>query len=302
MNRESLTFDSFKYHFSKLKKKFEILYTSIIVFFYKRKLSPELLLVIKKNRTFLEGVTEYLPKGEYDNRTNNYGIQSYIFHKLTKKIDIFPTYTDVLSLLVNELSENRVVYLEIGTSVFKNFQQIENNLENATLYGYDNNDLIPQIKDKFGLTQKIIDNTNLNYYHAKGKNDIYYFKNDVLSKDGATVFKKLLFEKINVVFSDALHSEEGVVSEYENIIKGNLSDNFIYSFDDLNMFDVEGGVNKIFRNLKSQNPKIKFYSFWTYGWIGQFEKLHKIGVITTLNLSSIFRDKKIKLPLFNGNI
>ena len=298
MRIQLLTLDFYNYHFSKLRRKINISYTKVITFFYKRNLSTELLSVIKKNRNFLDGLTEYLPEGEYDDEDNNYGIQNYIFSKLTKQIDLFPTYTEILILLIDEFNENRVIYLEIGTSVFKNFQQVENKLKNATLYGYDENELIHSIKDKYKLNQKIIENTNLNYHHSKGRNEIYYFKNDVLSKDGADIFKKLLHKKINVIFSDAHHREEGILSEYENIITGNLSDEFFYCFDDLNMFDVEQGVNKVFRDLKSQNSKIKFYTFWTYGWIGQYEKLHKIGLITTFDVSSIFREKNIKLPLF----
>jgi hypothetical protein len=298
MNKQFLSLDFYKYHFSKLKRKFDTFYTKIITFIYKRWLPEELLSIMKNNRTYLRGIDEYLTEGEYDDRNNNYGIQNYIFYKLIKDIDLFPTYTDILTLLLNELSENRVIYLEIGTSVFKNFQQIENHLENATLYGYDENDLIHPIKNKYNLRQKKNENTNQNYYHSKGKNEIYYFKNDVLSKDGADIFKKLLNKKINVVFSDALHTEEGILSEYKNIIKGNLSDDFIYCFDDLNMFDVEEGVNKVYKDILSQNPKIKYYSFWTYGWIGQYEKLHKIGLITTYDVSSIFKKKQIKLPLF----
>lgn len=298
MSRKFLTLDFFKYQFSKLSRKIDIFYTKVITFFYKRNLPAELLSIIKKNRTFLEGLTEYLPEGEYDDEENNYGIQNYIFSKLGKQIDFFPTYTDILILLIDEINNNRVIYLEIGTSVFKNFQQVENKLENATLYGYDENELIHSIKHKYKLNQKIIENTNLNYHHAKGRNEIYYFKNDVLSIDGADIFKKLLHEKINVIFSDAHHREEGILSEYENIIIGNLADEFFYCFDDLNMFDVEQGVNKVFRDLKSQNSKIKFYTFWTYGWIGQYEKLHKIGLITTFDISSIFKEKNLKLPLF----
>ena len=298
MNKRILSLDYIKYQFSKLKRKIYIILTKAVTFIYKKKLPLELLLIMKKNRSFLSGIKEYLPHGEYDDRDNNYGIQNYIFHNLTKEIDLFPTYTDILTLLLREFKKNNIIYLEIGTSVFKNFQQIENNLENATLYGYDMNELIPSIMDKYNLKQKENINTGQNYYHSKGKNEIYYFKNNVLSKDGADIFKKLLDEKVNVIFSDALHSKEGILSEYENIIKSNLSDNFYYYFDDLNMYDVEEGVNEIYKDLKSANPNIKYYSFWTYGWIGQYEKLHKIGLITTFDITKIFKKNSITLPLF----
>ena len=57
-------------------------------------------------------------------------------------------------------------------------------------------------------------------------------------------------------------------------------------------------VNEIYKDLKSSNPNIKYYSFWTYGWIGQYEKLHKIGLITTFDIATIFKKNNIALPLF----
>jgi hypothetical protein len=64
------------------------------------------------------------------------------------------------------------------------------------------------------------------------------------------------------------------------------------------MYDVEEGVNEIYKDLKSANPNIKYFSFWTYGWIGQYEKLHKIGLITTFDITKIFKKNSITLPLF----
>ena len=140
--------------------------------------------------------------------------------------------------------------------------------------------------------------SNQEYFHSKEKNEIFYFKNNVLSKEGAEIYKNLLKGKINVIFSDALHSEEGIISEYENIVKNNLSNEFIYYFDDLNMYDVQAGVEKVFKDIKINNEKVRFYSFWTYGWIGQYEKLHKIGLITSLDINSLLAEKKLSLPLF----
>ena len=87
MNKQFLSLDYYKYHFSKLKRKVDIFYTKIITFIYKRKLPVELLSIMKKNRNYLASIDEYLAEGEYDDRSNNYGIQNYIFYKLTKEID-----------------------------------------------------------------------------------------------------------------------------------------------------------------------------------------------------------------------
>ena len=298
MNKKNYFLDFISYHFTKLKRKSLIGLTQLVLIFYKRKISKELILIMKKNRDHLRTVKEFLPEGEYDHVNNNYGIQNYIFSNLKNEIDLFPTYTDVLVLLIKELNFKKPIYLEIGTSVFKNFQQIENFLEESILYGYDMNNLITTIHDKYNFKSMTEETSNQEYFHSKEKNEIFYFKNNVLSKEGAEIFKNLLKGKINVIFSDALHSEEGIISEYENIVKNNLSNEFIYYFDDLNMYDVQAGVEKVFKDIKINNEKVRFYSFWTYGWIGQYEKLHKIGLITSLDINSLLKEKKLSLPLF----
>jgi len=298
MNKKNFTLDFINYHFTKLKRTLVIAFTNIILIYYKRRISDELILIMKANRDYLKGVNEFLPKGEYHHVHNNYGIQNYIYNNLENEIDLFPTYTDILVLLLKELNVEDIIYLEIGTSVFKNFQQIENSLTDSILYGYDMNDLIERIQKKYNLESMTEEGSNQEYFHSEEKNEIFYFKNNVLSEKGAEVFKNLLKDKINVVFSDALHSEEGIISEYENIVRNNLSKEFIYYFDDLNMNDVQSGVEKVFKDIKIKNEKARFYSFWTYGWIGQYEKLHKIGLITTLDINSLLKEKKLSLPLF----
>ena len=298
MNKKNYVIDFINYHFTKLKRKLVVSFTQLFLIFYKRKLPGELVSIMKKNRDHLMTVNEFLPEGEYDDEYNNYGIQNYIYSNLKKEIDLFPTYTDILVLLLSEFQLRNVNYLEIGTSVFKNFQQIENSLDDSILYGYDMNDLISTIKNKYNFKSKIDRASKQEYFYSKERNEIFYFKNNVLSKEGGEIFRNLLDEKINVIFSDALHSEEGILSEYKNLIKGNLSNQFIYYFDDLNMYDVQDGVEKVFKDLRSNNNNVKFYSFWSYGWIGQYEKLHKIGLITTLDIASIFKKKNISLPFF----
>ncbi len=298
MNKKNYFIDFLIYHLTKLKRKIVIRITQLILIAYKRKLPNELISVMKKNRKFLRTVNEFLPEAEYDDEHNNYGIQNYIYTNLKKEINLFPTYTDILILLIPELKSKMVNYLEIGTSVFKNFQQVENSIEGSVLYGYDMNDLILSIKEKYKLKSKVDKVSKQEYFYSNDRNQIYYFKNNVLSKEGGQIFQNLLSAKINVIFSDALHSEQGIVSEYENIIKGHLADDFIYYFDDLNMYDVEDGVLRVYKDIKSKNNKVNFYSFWAYGWIGQYEKLHKIGLITTLDIASIFKKKEISMPLF----
>ena len=273
-------------------------FTSIFLLYFKNNLPQNLIDVMKNNRQFLKSVSEFIPEHEYDAEENNYGIQYHIYNNLKKDIDLFPTNTDILIYLINQFGLTNLNYLEIGTSVFKNFQQVENSITESTLYAYDINDPVSVIKEKYQFKEAIDEKSGQEYLHSNIDNEIIYFKNDVLSKDGATVFQNLLKQKIDIVFSDALHSEEGILSEYENIIKDNLSSSFIYYFDDLNMYDVQSGVEKIYKDLIKHKDKVNFYTFWSYGWIGQHERLHKIGLITSYDVSEIFKLNKLKLPFF----
>ena len=291
-------FDFLKYHYSKVVRYFYKKFTAIFLLYFKKNLPQNLIDVMKNNRHFLRTIDEFIPSNEYDPEENNYGIQYHIYINLKKDIDLFPTNTDILIYLINQLDLSDLNYLEIGTSVFKNFQQIENSLTKSTLYAYDINDPVSVIKEKYQFKEAIDEKSGQKYLHSKIDNEIIYFKNDVLSKEGATVFKNLLKHKIDIVFSDALHSEKGILSEYDNIIKDNLSSNFIYYFDDLNMYDVESGVEKIYKDLIEHKNKVKFYTFWSYGWIGQHERLHKIGLITSYDISEIFKLNQLKLPFF----
>ena len=150
--------------------------------------------------------------------------------------------------LINQLGLSNLSYSEIGTSVFKIFNRIENYIDESIMYAYDINDPVSIINEKYSFKEAIDTESRQKYLYTKKDNEIIYFKSDVLSKEGADVFNNLLKHKIDIVFSDALHSEKGILSEYENIIKNNLSNDFIYYFDDLNMYDAESGVKKIYKD------------------------------------------------------
>ena len=124
-------------------------FTAIFLLYFKKNLPQNLIDVMKNNRHFLRTIDEFIPSNEYDPEENNYGIQYHIYINLKKDIDLFPTNTDILIYLINQLDLSDLNYLEIGTSVFKNFQQIENSLTKSTLYAYDINDPVSVIKEKY---------------------------------------------------------------------------------------------------------------------------------------------------------
>ena len=46
------------------------------------------------------------------------------------------------------------------------------------------------------------------------------------------------------------------------------------------------------------DKKINFYTFKVYGWIGQHEKIHKNGILTTFDLEKIMSENKLKIYSF----
>jgi hypothetical protein len=284
----------------KFKKVREILFLSfynLIRSFYKNK-NTDFQEIIYKNRTIINSKQIFLTKEEYD--VNTYGIPGHIFSKIDKKINNFPTYSDVFLFFSSYLSE-KINYLEIGVSVLKNFVQLNANFESANLVAYDINPIAPSNKELFNSNEKFDRDSNIFYGSNKvNNNELIYFKGSVLDVEDTELFNSKIKYKYNFIFSDALHEPDAVMQEYHNIIKDNLDDEFILYFDDLDFEGLNSTVKNIFDDLKTSHDKIYFTTFYVNGWIGQHEKLHKNGVISTINFHEILKREKIKLPLIKN--
>ena len=273
--------ERFKYRYTKLlfliviKLQFIYLY----VFYYLNK-NKELLEIINKNRTYLKTIKKFLSEDSY--AQNDYGVQRRIYNNLEKEIVKIPTYSDLLIFFIKKLFNNKVNYLEIGVSVLKNYLQINNGVSDSNIVGFDINDLNPNF-------------INLNKIQ-KNNNNLIYFKGNVLSKEDAEKFNETFKDKFDLVFSDALHEPEAIRSEYELIIKNNLKNKFLIYYDDLDFAGIEDELGKIRKDLENNlNESINFYTLYIYGWIGQHEKLHKNGILTTFDLEEFLKLNNIKL-------
>lgn len=237
---------------------------------------------INNNRLVLSNITNFLDENSY--RANDYGIQNRIFQKLNLKISKNPTYSDLIVFLFEKTFNDGMNYLEIGCSVLKNFMQIKNSVSNSNLVCYDINEINPTLKDEF---EKITNN-----------NKTYYFKGDVLDRNAVKEFHKLFNFSFNFIFSDALHTEQGVYSEYELIYKDRLDKNFIIYFDDLDFPGVKNAVLKIKNELMSNNILANLYTFKVNGWIGNHEKCHLNGILTNLDISKILSENNVSIYKF----
>ena len=97
-------------------------------------------------------------------------------------------------------------------------------------------------------------------------------------------------------------AKTAVEKEFESIIKNNLKDNFIIYYDDLKLGGknntVEEAVKIIYKKLNSENNNTNLYTFWIYGWLGQYEDMHKNAIITNIDIESILEKENIRLPFF----
>ena len=283
--------EKINYYKNALLNKLRLLVQNIILKFYLPR-NTELKKIIIENRNFLKTQQPIFSRNEFDE--NQYGMSYQNFKNINKDINSFTTYSDLLNFIIKHLYRKKVNYLEIGSSVMKNFVQILNYAEKSTLYCFDINE-IPQKYQKLFVNKNIIESKKLFSSEVKS-NNIYYFKGNVLSESDALEFKENLNIKFDLIFSDALHQSDAVLSEFANIIKPNLSTEFTIYYDDLDFLGLENTFFNIFNDLKSlQN--VYATTFYIYGWMGQYEKVHKNGIISTHNLEEFFTNSKIKLPL-----
>ena len=187
--------------------------------------------------------------------------------------------------LINKLFKKNINYLEIGVSVLKNYLQINNGISDSNIVGFDINEINHNFK-------------NLNEIQ-KNNNNLMYFKGSVLNKNDAKVFNEFFVEKFDLIFSDALHEPEAIRSEFELIIKDNLKEKFLIYYDDLDFAGIEDELEKIRKDIENHiDQKINFYTLKIYGWIGQNEKLHKNGILTTYDLEDFLQLNNMKLYKF----
>lgn len=276
--------DRFKYRINKVKFLISLyLQIFLVKVFYKKNPNSKLEEIIAKNRIFLDSIDTFLAEDVYV--LNDYGIQMRIYKQLDNEISNLPTYSDFIIFLINNVFNKSINYLEIGVSVLKNYLQINNGIQNSNLIAYDINKINPKFKDLESF--------------AVNKNKLSYFQGSVLNNKDAEKFKNKFPDKFDFIFSDALHTPDAIRSEYELIIKNSIAANFIIYYDDLDFVGLENEFLKIKSDIsKSFNQQIYFYTFLIYGWIGQYEKLHKNGIITNINIEKIMKNEKLKIYQF----
>jgi len=270
----------FKYRVNKLRFLIILKKQLVIQTFYYSIFKNDILVsIINENRKFLRTIDKFLNEDIYKN--NDYGIQRRIYEKLESEISELPTYSDFLILIIRLHFKNKINYLEIGVSVLKNFLQINNGVFNSNLIAYDINKINPNFKNLDSI--------------SKNGNSLRYFEGSVLDRIDALKFNSKFNYKYDLIFSDALHEPDAIRKEYELLIKDNLKEEFLIYYDDLDFQGVEKELINIHYDLeKHLNKKLNLYTLKIYGWIGQHEKLHKNGIITSIDFENFLKKNNLK--------
>ena len=266
----------------KFKKKILKLVWIIVAKLYLQNNSKNVIEIIKKNRKHLAKQVDLISLDEYSK--NNYGIPKKNYHLINKPINSNLINIDLIVYILKNMNLTKINYLEIGASVLKTFMTINNSVSNINQTAYDINPLMKKYDKNFE------------------DNSLIYFQGDVLNSVDTSEFNKINTYMFDFVFSDALHAKTAVEKEFESIIKNNLNDNFIIYYDDLKLGGknntVEEAVKIIYKKLNSENNNTSLYTFWIYGWLGQYEDMHKNAIITNIDIESILEKENIRLPFF----
>ena len=259
--------------------------------------------IISKNRRTISSVENFITSKDYEESADQYGLPRHVRHLIDKPINRDITYVDLLMFLSKFLDKKEINYLELGVSVLKTFFQVASYLENSNIYAYDINYINPTIENRFVKNedkQILFDEKYYNY----NSNNITYFKGDVFDVDSLNNFQNnVLQNKLDIIFSDAHHSYNGLMSEYNNLLVNVLNDDFILNYDDLqftnnptfNTVTMNDAFFTIAKKFREKNPNIYVALVMVNGWLGQHEHKHANGIITTLNIREIFKINNINI-------
>lgn len=251
-----------------------------------------LLKIVLKNRKLLKYIKTFKSKSLISESKDNYGLTSRGYELVDEDINLRLTYIDLIPYLCRYIS-NEIIYVEIGVSVLKNFYCVANNLTSSKMFAFDINRINPIIEEKFNNKKQISDQSTSYIFNS---NLITYVEGDVYnSKDLQELLG--LSKKPNFIFSDADHTPEGLINEYNNFYSKCLDENFIIYFDDLNS-EMFSTFIDIYNDIAKKRHNVKAHTFAINGWLGDNENLHKNGIISNLDIQSKLKKDRIKLKNF----
>lgn len=267
--------------------------------------------IVNFNRNTLRAIPRWIRKEDWESPPSlfNYGLPYRVLHLIDSSISTNITECDILCWFISMFrSENTSIrYLEIGVSVGKTFTQIAKFLQdisrNYSAHCLDIESINPTFKailndlNADAVSEKHVpvslvtpsirkESVNTITEWKFGNNDIRYYEADEYDTD----IWKHMGQKYNIIFSDAMHEPDALLTEYSKIKENNLidEDKFIYCFDDLEHSKsgkMWQAVMSIYTDLKARfsDREIVLKHYRVNGWLGNNEYAHDFGIISNFN-------------------
>lgn len=238
----------------------------------------------------LAGVKNWIADADYENSIFQYGLPPRVRPFIDAFIGEETTYSDVIAYLAHGLTAP-VRYLEIGVSVGKNFFQLLHFLKEAELTGFDIEDINPTLErflEKRAMSEWETSPASLRkrnsrlgeYAFPRNDNRVRYLAGDVFDERS---WERLAGGKFNLVFSDAFHSGDALLHEWEEIKRFELLEprEFTMVWDDLHSPDMRAAFDRISTEMQSRFAIAPddCGGGRCRGWMGPHEDHHTIGIV-----------------------
>ena len=243
--------------------------------------SSRLAPIIQRNRKTLAGIARWVDDDVYLNSIFNYGLPHSIRDFIDVPLSAEPTYSDIITYIAGSLGNN-IRYLELGVSVGKNFLQVAKSITHSHLVGIDIEDINPVLESQFvAIDQEEWDPWPQSIRKSRSRLSRYKVNSNSVTYIAGDIFDTRTWDAIaetpfNLVFSDAFHSSDALISEWKMIQeRGLLADKFVFVWDDLGSAKMRKAFADFSNSLPDAFASIELFR----GWVGHHERHHPIGII-----------------------
>ena len=243
----------------------------------------------KVNRSSLALIDDWIDEAAFSRSCFKYGVPEFIKTEINKPIGDTLTYTDLM-LFISRKHFSSIHYLEIGVSVGKNFFQLINAHEKGRFSGFDIEEINPVLEQRLAFknreewktpSKSIKKNPSSFKTYRFKETEVSYLSADVWDENS---WAKMKGNKFNMVFSDALHTPQAILFEFEMLVKYDLLDEqFVIFWDDL-VGKMKNSFYKIIRKYDKVYKIQDIYLLNINGWVGENEAAHTVGAISNFNL------------------
>jgi hypothetical protein len=240
--------------------------------------------IVDANRRVLNSIDHWISREDYENSRHHYGCPPELLPLLSRPINSELICTDLLVFAAAQLQEP-LNYLEIGVSVGKNFYAMSQALKHSLLVGLDWERINPTLAARLKLVQAQPPVSS----YSDGHNMIRYIEGEL---ENEASWRHMVGTRFNLVYSDASHHPDALLTEYEMLTRHGLldPDRLFILWDDLDR-DPQGPMSQAFSRICDglkdmvDEHNAACYLLNVNGWMGEHEHQHTVGVFNTMGIS-----------------